>query len=57
MDFSPERPAFFVNPAYRPMAGAARPVIDPATLETVGAIAAAADGEIEAALDAAVARR
>ena len=41
MDFSPERPAFFVNPDYRPMTGAARPVIDPATLETVGAIAAA----------------
>ena len=35
------------------MAGAARPVIDPATLETVGAIAAATDAEIEAALDAA----
>ena len=37
MDFSPDRPAFFINPDYRPMAGAAKPVIDPATLETVGA--------------------
>ncbi|MBN9550469.1 MAG: aldehyde dehydrogenase, partial [Alphaproteobacteria bacterium] len=53
MDFSPERPAFFVNPEYRAMTGRQRPVIDPATLETVGAIAAAEDAEIDAALSAA----
>ena len=53
MQFSPDRPTFFVNPDYRPMAGANKPVIDPATLETVGAIAAASDGEIDAVLTAA----
>ncbi|TIM18070.1 MAG: aldehyde dehydrogenase, partial [Mesorhizobium sp.] len=53
MEFFADRPAFFVNPDYRPMTGAAKPVIDPATLETVGAIAAAADGEIDAVLTAA----
>jgi acyl-CoA reductase-like NAD-dependent aldehyde dehydrogenase len=53
MEFLPERPTFFVNPGYHPMAGAPKPVIDPATLETVGAISAATDAEIEAALDAA----
>ncbi|RUY79556.1 aldehyde dehydrogenase family protein, partial [Mesorhizobium sp. M7A.F.Ca.CA.003.01.2.1] len=53
MDFSPDRPTFFVNPDYRSMAGAAKPVIDPATLETVGAISAATDGEIDTALTAA----
>lgn len=53
MEFSADRPTFFVNPDYRPMTGAAKPVIDPATLETVGAIAAAADGEIDAVLTAA----
>ncbi|MER9340965.1 aldehyde dehydrogenase family protein [Mesorhizobium sp. M0601] len=53
MDFSPDRPTFFVNPDYRPMTGAAKPVIDPATLETVGAITAASDGEIDAVLTAA----
>ena len=53
MDFSPERPALFVNPDYRPMQGASRPVIDPATLETVGMLAAASDAEIDAALTAA----
>ncbi|TIP98248.1 MAG: aldehyde dehydrogenase, partial [Mesorhizobium sp.] len=52
MDFSTDRPAFFVNPDYRPMTGAARPVIDPATLETVGALADATDGEIDAVLAA-----
>ena len=52
MDFSPDRPAFFVNPDYPPDGRrAARRSIDPATLETVGAIAAATDAEIDAALD------
>src|SRR5262245_50075896 len=55
MDFSPDHPAFFINPGYVKMQGAARPAIDPATLETVGAIAAATEAEIEAALDAATA--
>ncbi|TIU82589.1 MAG: aldehyde dehydrogenase, partial [Mesorhizobium sp.] len=50
MEFSADRPTFFLNPDYRPMTGAAKPVIDPATLETVGAIAAATDGEIDAVL-------
>jgi len=53
MDFSADRPTCFINPDYRPMAGANKPVIDPATLETVGAIAAASDGEIDAVLAAA----
>jgi acyl-CoA reductase-like NAD-dependent aldehyde dehydrogenase len=53
MAFTPDRPAFFVNPDYRPMAGPPRPVIDPATLATVGATAAATDTEIDAVLDAA----
>lgn len=53
MEFSPDRPAFFVNPDYRPMIGKQKPVIDPATLETVGAIAAADDSEIDAVLSAA----
>lgn len=53
MDFSPDRPALFVNPAYAPMRGAARAVVDPATLETVGAIAAAEPVEIDAVLEAA----
>lgn len=53
MDFSADRPAFFVNPDYRPMTGAKKQVIDPATLETVGTISAATDGEIDAALTAA----
>ena len=39
------------------MTGAAKPVIDPATLETVGAIAAATDGEIDAVLTAAAKRK
>lgn len=53
MEFTPDTPAFFVNPGFRPMEGAARPVIDPATLEVVGAIAAATPAEIDAALSAA----
>ncbi|MER8567279.1 aldehyde dehydrogenase family protein [Mesorhizobium sp. M0924] len=53
MQFSAERPAFFVNPDYRPMTGTAKPVIDPATLETVGSISAATDGEVDAVLCAA----
>jgi hypothetical protein len=44
MHFAPDRPAFFVNPNYLPMTAANKPVIDPATLETVGAIASASDG-------------
>ena len=57
MDFSPDRPAFFVNPDFRPMAGAPRAIIDPATLATVGATSAATDAEIDAALTAATTRR
>ncbi len=53
MDFSAHQPALFVNPGYRPMMGTAKAVIDPATLETVGAIAAATDAEIDAVLAAA----
>ena len=53
MEFSPDRPCFFVNPSYRPMSGQARQVIDPATLEAAGAIAAASEAEIDAALTAA----
>ncbi|MGO4831355.1 aldehyde dehydrogenase [Rhizobiaceae sp. 2RAB30] len=53
MDFSAGRPAFFVNPHYRPATGPAKPVTDPATLETVGSIAAATEAEIDAALTAA----
>ena len=53
MEFSPDRPCLFINPAYRPMTGQPRPVIDPATLEMAGAIAAASEAEIDAALTAA----
>jgi acyl-CoA reductase-like NAD-dependent aldehyde dehydrogenase len=53
MEFSSGRPCFFINPSYRPMSGNPRPVIDPATLEVAGAIAAATDAEIDAALTAA----
>ena len=53
MEFSPSRPAFFINPVYRPMSGQPRPVIDPATLEAAGATAAASEAEIDAALTAA----
>ncbi|ODA97320.1 aldehyde dehydrogenase [Mesorhizobium sp. SEMIA 3007] len=53
MPFSPDRPTYFVNPDYRPMAGANKAVIDPATLQTVGAISTASEGEIDAALTAA----
>jgi acyl-CoA reductase-like NAD-dependent aldehyde dehydrogenase len=53
MEFAPDRPAFFINPSYLMMGGTPRPVIDPATLETVGAITAATDAEIDAALTAA----
>lgn len=55
MTFSPTTPTFFINPRFLPMAGAPRPVVDPATLETVGAIAGASPAEIEAVLDAATA--
>ena len=53
MEFSPDTPAFFINPSYLMMSGTPRPVIDPATLETAGAIAAATEAEIDAALTAA----
>lgn len=52
-DFTPDRPVFFVNPDYRPMSGAGRAVIDPATLATVGLTAEASESEIAAALEAA----
>ena len=41
MEFSSDRPCLFINPDYRPMSAQSRPVIDPATLEVAGAIAAA----------------
>ncbi len=53
MEFSPDKPAFFINPSYRTMSGARRAVIDPATLETVGVIAAATEAEIDGVLTAA----
>jgi acyl-CoA reductase-like NAD-dependent aldehyde dehydrogenase len=53
--FDPATPGYFVNPHYRPMTGAPRDVVDPATLETVGASAEATGREIEAVLDAATA--
>jgi acyl-CoA reductase-like NAD-dependent aldehyde dehydrogenase len=53
--FSPSQPTFFINPSFRSMSGVPRPVIDPATLETVGAIATATAQEIDAALTAAIA--
>lgn len=53
MDFSPDIPAFFINPDYRPMNGARRAVIDPGTLETVGHTAEATADEIDAVLTAA----
>ena len=52
MTFDPSRPAFFLTPDFHPMAGAARDVIDPATLEPVGRIAEAGGTEMQAALDA-----
>ncbi len=52
MPFDPTRPAFFVTPGFRPMAGDPREVIDPATLEVVGRIAEAGDDEMASALDA-----
>ena len=55
MSFSSSEPALFINPHFHPMSGSPRPVVDPATLETVGAITAATGAEIEAALDAATA--
>jgi len=54
MEFSPDTPALFINPSYQAMGGTPRAVIDPATLETVGAIAAATEAEIDVALTAAV---
>ena len=53
MSFSSDQPSYFVNPSFVAMSGARRPVIDPATLESVGATAAASEAEIDAALTAA----
>ncbi|MBX3567205.1 MAG: aldehyde dehydrogenase [Rhizobiaceae bacterium] len=55
MTLSQYEPTLFLNPRFLPMAGATKSVIDPATLETVGAIAAATDAEIATVLDAATA--
>ncbi|MCU9850564.1 aldehyde dehydrogenase family protein [Defluviimonas sp. WL0024] len=52
MDFDPAHPACFVTPGFRPMAGAPRDVIDPATLDVVGHITEADESETAAALDA-----
>jgi acyl-CoA reductase-like NAD-dependent aldehyde dehydrogenase len=53
MQFSSDRPCFFINPAYLPMTGQPRLVVDPATLEVAGATAAASEAELDAALTAA----
>ena len=53
MDFSPSAPVCYVNPAYRSLAAPPVPVMDPATLEIVGARAIALSNEIEAVLSAA----
>jgi len=50
--FDPADPMWFVNPDYRPLAGAPRPVIDPATLSTVGQVAETTPEEMAAALAA-----
>lgn len=52
MTFDPARPAYFVTPFFHPMKGARRDVIDPATLEVVGAIAEAGEAEMAAVLGA-----
>ncbi|HPE26469.1 MAG: aldehyde dehydrogenase [Rhodobacteraceae bacterium] len=52
MIFDPATPAFYLAPGYRPLAAAARPVIDPATLEEVGRIAETTEEEAEAVLRA-----
>lgn len=52
MIFDPSRPAWFLTPAFHPMAGASRDVIDPATLESVGRTAEADEAEMQAALAA-----
>jgi acyl-CoA reductase-like NAD-dependent aldehyde dehydrogenase len=52
MDFDPALPNFFVAPAFYPMTGTARDVIDPATLGVVGRVAEADDAETTTALDA-----
>lgn len=51
--FNPAEPVFYRHPAYLPGKGARHAVIDPATLETVGAVADTTPEEMEAALDAA----
>jgi acyl-CoA reductase-like NAD-dependent aldehyde dehydrogenase len=53
MNFSPDTPAYFVNPDFHPMSGASRAVIDPASLEHIGVIAPATEPEIDAVLTAA----
>ena len=53
MDFLPDRPSYFVNPDFSPMAGEKRAIVNPATLEAVGFVAAATDAEIDTALTAA----
>jgi acyl-CoA reductase-like NAD-dependent aldehyde dehydrogenase len=52
MSFDPQTPTYFVNPLYRPAAGAVHKVVDPATLEPVGLFADSEAADIEAALDA-----
>jgi acyl-CoA reductase-like NAD-dependent aldehyde dehydrogenase len=52
MTFDPATPALYLAPGFRPLAAAARPVIDPATLEEVGRIAETTWAEAEAVLRA-----
>jgi acyl-CoA reductase-like NAD-dependent aldehyde dehydrogenase len=49
--FDTQTPTRFLHPKYLPMSAAAQPVIDPATLETVGYIAEASSLEIQETLD------
>ncbi len=51
--FDPARPVFFARGRYLPAAGTTSPVIDPATLATVGTIAATRPDEMEWVLEAA----
>jgi acyl-CoA reductase-like NAD-dependent aldehyde dehydrogenase len=50
MPFSPETPAWFLNPDWHPAAGPVQAVMDPGTLEPVGRIAETMPAEIGAVL-------
>lgn len=53
MRFSPDKPFHFAEGGYRASSGPAMPVVDPATLATVGHLAETSAAEIEAVLAAA----